>query len=184
MKVWSEVGADSSGDFLFAQGERYAVLASVSKNYSLDEVRQYLGKKGFTVTYAWEQGTPTRGQFPIDDWLARQPPDPTDNHRWIYGEADLDPKASPWTVGKDAPWPLTVYSIAHVFHAVEAPAPTSTSPPQDAPAPALPPPKSSCPAPGRSTGFVVLVSAASVAGGYLIGRYAGPALTMWRPGLF
>lgn len=125
--VWKETPVDSSDDYTFEAGRRYAVLASVSRNYSLDQVEQYMTANGWTMTYAWEQGTPTRNTYAIDTWLAQLAADTTDNHRWIYGEAD---RVGPdWTKGQDAPWPFTIYHIAHVFEAVPgaAPAPLPTS---------------------------------------------------------
>jgi hypothetical protein len=134
--VWGKVDPSGS-DYAFSQGHRYAVLASVSKNYALDEVHSYMTGHGWTVTYAWEQGQPSRALYPIDTWLQGLAPDTTSNHRWVYGEAnrtDVDT-----TIGVDAPWPLTIYHIADVLEAVPGqpsaapivstlPAPSSRSP--------------------------------------------------------
>lgn len=127
--VWQDEPPSASGDYTFSQGGRYAVLASVSRNFSLAQIEQYMTQNGWTMTYAWEQGTPTRNEYTIDAWLASLPPDATSNHRWVYGEAD---RTGPdWTKGQDAPWPFTIYHIAHVFLAVPgtepAPLPTSSS---------------------------------------------------------
>ena len=136
--VWSKVDPTGS-DYAFGQGHRYAVLASVSKNYSLAEVQSYMAAHGWTVTYAWEQGQASRGLYPIDQWLQGLAPDTTSNHRWVYGEAnrtDVDT-----TIGVDAPWPLTIYHVADVLEAVpgqpSAPSVVAT----------LPPPTSSTPFP-------------------------------------
>lgn len=141
--VWTEV-APSNGSFTFIKGQRYAVLASVSKNFTLDQVQRYMTSNGWTVTYAWEQAAPTRGLYPIDAWLAALPADTTDNHRWVYGEADRT--GDDWTKGQDAPWPLTLYHIAHVLQATPAPAGTTPAP--------LPTSSSSTPAPSRTGAFV------------------------------
>jgi hypothetical protein len=119
-KVWSEVFPDSSGAFAFQPGQRYAALVSASRNFTLAAIVQKVASYGATVTYAWEQGTPTRGQYPIDAWLANLAADATSNHRWIYLEANVT-AAQPLTFGQDAPWPLTVYHVAHVLEAVDAP---------------------------------------------------------------
>ena len=127
--VWHEVAPDSGNAFTFAEGDRYAVLASVSRNFTLDQVRKYMTDNGWQLTYAWEQGTPTRDTYAIDAWLAKLAPDPTANHRWVYGEANR--VGADWTKGADAPWPFTIYHIAHVFEAVPgqepAPLPASSS---------------------------------------------------------
>lgn len=120
-KVWSEVAADSAGDFVFESGERYAVLASVSLDYTLDQVRAYVENHGFAVTYAWEWGQPNRATYRIDQWIAQLPEDANAHHRWIYAEGNFTGSA-PFTVGQHAPWPLTVYEINNVFEAVDAPA--------------------------------------------------------------
>jgi hypothetical protein len=116
--VWQEIQAQS-GSFALTAGQEYAVLASVSKNYSLSDVENYLTSHGYQVLYGWEYGTPTRSPpGSMDQWLASLPADTTDNHRWIYGE--VIPSAAT-SIGQSAPWPLTVYSIAHAFVAVAAP---------------------------------------------------------------
>ena len=117
--VWSEIQPAGS-DYAVQQGQRYAALASVSKNYTLAQVQSYLDGHGWQVTYGWEQGTATRGQFAIDQWLAALAPDTTSNHRWLYAEANRTGANA--TLGVDAPWPLTIYHVAHVFQAVPAPA--------------------------------------------------------------
>jgi hypothetical protein len=138
--VWHSV-APSGGDYSFASGERYAVLASVSKNYSKQEVSDYLTAHGWTVTYAWEEGQAgARAAYPIDAWLDSLAPDVTSNHRWLYAEAN---RTGPTVLlGVSAPWPLTIYQIANVFQAVpappgladaSAPAPFPSSPPTAAP---------------------------------------------------
>lgn len=148
-KVWSEIQPDDSGDFQFQSGQRYAVLASASKNYSLAQIVSYMHGKGWTITYSWEQGTPTRGQYAIDSWLDGLPPDTTSNHRWVYGEGDLD--GASMSVGQDAPWPLTIYHVAHVFQAVDGPAQAEGS----TAAPSLPANAAGCPsAPSRIPYFV------------------------------
>lgn len=146
MKVWAELKPDGDGDFVFAPGERYAVLASVSKNFSVDQVVHYLAGKAFDVTYAWEQGDDvrrTKGKpaFDVDAWLLTIPPDTRENHRWIYGEGNFN-GASPWKVGQDPPSILfvhvTVYHVAHVMQAVEGGARALPSTAHDAPTPATP----------------------------------------------
>ena len=142
--VWSEILPGGNG-FAFEQGNGYAILASVSKNYTLQQVQTYLTNNGWTVVYAWEYGTPGRNQYAVDDWLASLPADTTSNHRWVYGEAGRS--GANTTIGQNAPWPLTIYEIAHVFEAVpgqpnQAPGsasfPTSTAPACPAPSSTLP----------------------------------------------
>jgi hypothetical protein len=124
--VWDEI-APSSGHYAIGQGDRYAVLASVSRDYSLTDVTAYLAGHGWRVTYAWEQGTATRDAFAIDAWLASLPADPTPNHRWVYGEADR--LAGSATLGQAAPWPFTFFHLVHVFRAVPAPPGSADVPP-------------------------------------------------------
>jgi hypothetical protein len=136
--VWDEE-RPASGDYALAQGGRYAVLASVSRNYSLAEVASYLTGHGWAVTYLWEEGSPTRDTYAIDAWLSSLGPDPTGNHRWVYGEGNRVGESA--TLGRVPPWPFTFYSLSHVFRAVPAP------PGAGGGAPALP---SSEPAPSPS----------------------------------
>jgi hypothetical protein len=145
--------APSGSDYAFARGHRYAVLASVSRNYTLAQIVAKMTALGFVVTYAWEEGQASRGLYAIDAWLASVPPDVTSNHRWVYGEADFT--AADTTLAIDAPWPLTIYHVAQVFEAVPAPA-------GGAPAPALPPPAAevSAPAPSGPSALEVLAIAA------------------------
>jgi hypothetical protein len=168
MKVWAEVKPDSDANFTFAPGGRYAVLASVSKNFTVAEVVKYLAGKGFDVTYAWEQGddvrrTGSKPMYDVDAWLLTVEPDTRDNHRWIYGEGNFS-GAEPWTVGVDPPSILfvhvTVYHIAHVMQAVDGPPGALPSTAHDAPAPAPP-----------SSGWGPLAMAGSfLLGAALIGR--------------
>lgn len=159
--VWGKVDPSGS-DYDFSQGHRYAVLASVSKNYSLAEIQSYMTSHGWTVTYAWEQGTAGRGQYPIDAWLQGLAADTTDNHRWVYGEAnrtDVDT-----SIGVDAPWPLTIYHVADVLEAVPG-------------QPNAPPVVTSLAAPTSSTPFPTKTVLVSVAGGVALGLLYPP---LWR----
>jgi hypothetical protein len=150
----------SGGDYTFSTGERYAVLASVSKNYGEQEVRDYLTSSGWTVTYAWEQGQASRGAYPIDAWLDALAPDTRDNHRWLYAEAN---RTGPSTsIGAAAPWPLTIYQIASVFRAVPAP-PTA---PGALPEPVLP---AGAPAPAAAAPAPAI---ALLGGGFALGLAA------------
>lgn len=163
--VWSE--EPPQGDrYPFGQGHRYAVLASVSQNYSLSDVVSYLTNHGFDVTYAWEQGTPTRNMYAVDDWLSSLAPDETSNHRWLYAEANRTGPDT--TYGITSPWPFTIYTISHVLLAVPAPAGAPNA------APVLPPPTSNLPAPsGPGAGTVValaVLAGAVGAVGYLLLR--------------
>lgn len=161
--VWQPVPAAS--DYAFAQGGRYAVLASVSKDYSLAQVRSYLTGHGWTVTYAWEQGTPTRNTYPVDQWLAGLAPDTTSNHRWLYAEAN---RTGPdVTIGASSPWPFTFYAISDVMVAVAAP-------PSAAPASPTLPSSPAVPSPARP-------SAAPVAlGVVIVGTLAAAAYVVFR----
>lgn len=176
MKVWSET-EPAGGDFTFEPGARYAVLASVSLNYSLAQVQNYVAGKGFQVTYAWETGQPSRATYAIDNWLDNLPPDTSGNHRWVYAEGDYD-GTDPWKVGQDPPWPFTMYHVAHVFQAVDAADPVS---PSDTPAaPTLPSTTSST---GAATGLSPLgVAAAVFSVGILVGviwlNVRSPVLSM------
>ena len=167
-KVWSEI-QPTSGDFVFKPGERYAVLASVSLNYSLDEIKTKAEAEGFQVTYAWQSGQASRATYAIDNWLAGLAPDTTSNHRWVYAEGDFA-GSSPWSLGVDPPWPFSIYHVAHVFEAVDAP----DQPSGDAPAqPALPSTSSSSSSSsGLSLGVVLFeVVVVAVAGG--VGYWLG-----------
>jgi len=160
--VWSEQAANGS-DYDFASGGRYAVLASVSLNYSLSDVTSYLTNHGWAVTYAWEQGTPSRGIYPVDAWLDGLAPDTTSNHRWLYAEANRT--GGDTSYGVNAPWPLTIYSISHVLHAEPAPAGQE--------APVLPPTTSAPASSGPGVGAIIalgVLSGALGAVGYLLVR--------------
>jgi len=179
MKVWTEMAA-SDGDFALAAGGKYAVLASVSKNFSLLQVENYLAGHGFSVDYAWEYGDTVRpGGGPIDSWLASLPADATDNHRWVYGEVTRT--GGPTTIGAKAPWPFSFYTIAHAFSAVEVPDAAAAgplpAPEAAAQAPAVPAPLAALPAvsatsaastppawyAARALGAFALVSVATIA---------------------
>lgn len=115
--VWTKVGAQGD-DVAMQPGERYAVLASVSKNFSKDQVVAKAATYGFNVSYAWEAGDPKRPEdYNVDEWLASLPADPNDSHRFMYGEGTFA-GGSPWKLGGSAPWPLTIYTLEDSFHAV------------------------------------------------------------------
>jgi len=165
VKVWSEI-QPKGGDFVFQPGERYAVLASASLNYTLDQIAAKAAEKGFTVTYKWETGQASRDTYAIDHWLDALPADTTSNHRWVYAEGNFTGE-TPWTLGQDPPWPFTMYHVAHVFEAVDAPDQPSDVTPTE---PALPSTSTSAPASsGPSVGLMffgaVLVGAVGYAAG-------------------
>lgn len=118
-KVWSEI-QPVNGGFAFEPGQRYAVLADVSLNFTLAQIQSKAESEGFQVTYAWETGQASRATYAIDNWLDSLPPDTTSNHRWVYAEGNFN-GAAPWTLNEKAPLPLTIYYVAHVFEAVDAP---------------------------------------------------------------
>lgn len=128
-KVWSEIQPNGSGDFVFEPGHRYAVLASVSLDYSLDRITAKAQSEGFQVTYAWQTGQASRATYQIDNWLDGLPADTTSNHRWVYAEGNFE-GSSAWSLGVDAPWPFSIYHVAHVFEAVDAPDQPSAEPAQ------------------------------------------------------
>ena len=166
MKVWSEIHP-AGGDFAFQPGSRYAVLASVSKNYSLSEVEHAAEGKGFSITYAWEQGDPSRATYAIDAWLASLKPDAIDNHRWIYAEGNFT-GSSAWSLSVDPSWPLTLYHVQHVLTAVDAPDPAT---PGGAPAaPVLPPTEQAAPSGSSSAVLLAVVGVLGAVGGFLLGR--------------
>lgn len=117
-KVWTEI-APTGGDFQIDNGQRYAALASASRNYALVEIAAYLGAHGWQVTYSWEQGAATRELYAVDTWLAGLAPDPTENHRWVWIEANRTGPSA--TIGARPPWPFTFYAIAHAFEATPVP---------------------------------------------------------------
>lgn len=171
MKVWSEI-QPSGGDFTFQPGERYAVLASVSRDDTLATVQAKAEAKGFTVTYAWEQGQASRNLFAIDAWLAGLSPDPTSNHRWIYAEGNFG-GAAPWSLGVDPPWPFTIYHVQHVFQAVDAP---DVAPGTTPTTPALPSGPECPPPSGVSTAAAVGWTLGGVLVGAILGRLVGVRL--------
>lgn len=116
---WQEIFPDGSSDFAIVAGGRYAALASASLNYDLPTIQSYLNAHGWTVTYAWEYGTPTRNIYQIDTWLQQLTADPTSNHRWVWIEANRTGDAT--TLGQTPPWPLTIYRVSHAFQAMPAP---------------------------------------------------------------
>lgn len=128
--VWQEI-QPVNGAFQISQGERYAILASVATGQSLDTIRGYLNGHGWSVTYLWEQGTATRGEYAVDDWLAGLPADTASGERWVYGEANRTGADTTIDVDKSFLW-MTIYHVAHAFLAVQAPAqpmlPTTSSP--------------------------------------------------------
>lgn len=115
--VWQNMPPDQGGDFQFAAGHRYAMLVSLSLDYSVEDLEKKITAAGGNVTYAWEWGQPTRGEYAIDDWLANLPADTHANHRWVYGEADNGKDAS---LSQDSPWPTTIYHVDRVMEAVPA----------------------------------------------------------------
>jgi len=117
-KVWSEI-QPSGGAYAFQPGERYAVLASVSLNYSLAQIQTKAESEGFQVSYAWETGQASRATYAIDSWLDALPSDTTSNHRWVYAEGNFT-GTSPWSLSVDPPWPFTIYHVEYVFQAVDA----------------------------------------------------------------
>ena len=118
--IWQAIQPATSGDYTVEQGQRYAVLASVSKGKTLQQVVDYLNGHGWSVTYSWEYGTATRDQYQIDTTLAALSPDPNGDHRWVYIEGDRTGGTD--TIGKKAPWPLTLYLIQWAMQAVPNPA--------------------------------------------------------------
>jgi hypothetical protein len=154
--VWTEIFPDSSSDFAVTSGQRYAGLASASLNYTLASIVSYLNAHGWTVTYSWEYGTPTRNTYQIDTWLSQLPADTTSNHRWVWIEANRTGATT--TIGQTPPWPLTIYRVAHAFQAL--PGPAGTNPSNDAP---------NLPAPG-STGCPTIPSKTPT---YLVGGAVG-----------
>ncbi len=117
-KVWKDL-ALTSGNVAAVSGQRYAALADVSRNVALPSIVSYLNGHGWTVTYAWEQGQASRGLYAVDAWLAGLSPDSTDNHRWVWIEANRTGDDA--SLSTTAPWPLTIYAISHAFEAVDAP---------------------------------------------------------------
>jgi hypothetical protein len=175
-KVWSELAAQS-GYFVFAPGQRYAVLASVSLNYSLAQIEAKATSEGFQVTYAWETGQPSRATYRIDDWLDSLPDDTTSNHRWVYAEGNFL-GVTPWSLPVDPPWPFTIYHVAHVFQAVDAP----DQPANEGPAsPALPPASSTTSAPTSSSWVPVALEIAAAAALSLGIAYAVGVPIPWWP---
>jgi hypothetical protein len=124
--TWSRI-QPADGSYTFQPGQRYAVLASVSSDYSLDSIKEKATAQGFSITYAWEQGQPA-----TDPFVQNLAPDPIPNHRWIFAEGDFV-AAGPWALGVDSPTILfvhtTIWHIDSVFQATEgaAPEPTPTT---------------------------------------------------------
>jgi hypothetical protein len=162
--VWQEQHALGDGSYAIWQGGRYAVLASVSQNYSLAEIVDFLNAHGWQTTYAWQEGTPGRGQYAIDAWLDSLAPDATGNHRWVYGEGNRT-GPNEQLAGRP-PWPFTFFSIAHVFRAVAAPPGPTPAPPD------LPPPSGQAP-PAAGVPTVVVVAGAAAGA-------AAIAYALWR----
>lgn len=170
-KVWSPI--QPTGDaYAFEPGERYAVLASVSLNYTLSQIQAKAESEGFQVTYAWETGQASRDTYAIDQWLASLPADTTSNHRWVYAEGNFS-GSTPWSLSVDPPWPFTIYHVEYVFQAVEG---TPDQPPTPLPH-VTPPPASS------GLGWVVPAVAVVVLALVGIG-YAGNVRTLepWQWG--
>lgn len=163
--VWSQI-APGGGSFTVATGQRYAALASVTRDQTLPAVVNYLSGHGWLVTYAWEQGQASRNTYAVDDWLSSLAPDTAGNHRWVWIEADRTGATA--TLGQSAPWPFTFYSIAHAFLATPAPPGASAS---AAPGPALPPASSiAAPSAGPSPAAIAVGAGAAVGLG-LLGYY-------------
>jgi hypothetical protein len=159
-KRWVPIVPNDAGDFELKAGERYAALVSVSKNFTKQEIVDFLQTKhGWQVTYAWEQGEPTRGLYAMDDWLAGLAPDARENHRWIYGEGNLSRDDK---FGKDSPCfafvCTTVYHVAVAYWA--APDPGGGT----GPLPPAPPPPTDTPAPKRA--WWPYAAIAAVVGGF------------------
>lgn len=115
--IWTQV-QPQAGDFTFQPGQRYAALASVTTKGSLDTIKSKLAGKGFTVTYAWESGTPGRGTYCVDNWLAGLAADTAGGERWVYFEADFaGAAADSESVDLSVLW-IHVYHLSAVFQAV------------------------------------------------------------------
>ena len=156
----------SSGKITFSPGARYAILASVDTSNSLTEIRQYVQKHGFSVTYICElaAGSPDacdkRQQYQVDQWLASISAPPRSGERWVYAEGDYG-GAEPWTVSATYSFPLvTHYSVADEFLAVPAESVPS--------APTLPAePVVTPPAQPSSLGWVAALGVVGAAGALL-----------------
>jgi len=172
VKVWNEI-QPSGGDFVFEPGERYAVLASASLNYTLDQIAAKAESEGFSVTYKWESGQPSRATYAIDNWLESLPADTTSNHRWVYAEGNFT-GSSPWSLGQDPPWPFTMYHVAHVFEAVDAPDQLSDATPTT---PTLPSTTTSAPASSGPSALALAFGAMLVG----VAGYAAGVRFPWHP---
>ena len=112
----SWVQSKNANSYPVKMGGRYAGLASASKNFTIQQITDYLNGHGWQVTYAWEYGTDSRGgEFNVDVWLMGLKADSTDNHRWIWIEGNRTGKDD--SVSASPPWPLTLYYAGPVFQA-------------------------------------------------------------------
>ena len=168
---WVPVSQDSSGNYLATPGNRYAALLSVDSRANVSDATDELNKNGFQVTYSWQSGQPTRGQFFIDNWLANLPA-PASGNVWMYFEANFTgdtPRTIARTFEKCVLWICGSGTLSYVFEAQQVPdsyAPCGPGDPQTGACPPLPPPAPGCP-PQPNPWKPALTGAA--AGGALVG---------------
>jgi len=147
---WVPVSADPQGNYLATPGGRYAGLLSVDSRASVSDAVNELNNQGFQVTYSWQSGQPTRGQFFVDNWLANLPA-PTPGTVWMYFELDFTgdvPRAVARSFHKCILWICGTGTIAYVFEAQQVPdnyAPCGPGDPQTGTCAPLPPPAPGCP---------------------------------------
>ena len=149
MKCWTSISPDAQGNYLASPGNRYAALLSVDARAKVSDAVDELKKEGFTVTYSWQSGQPTRGQFLIDNWISGLPA-PTKGTNWMYFELNYAgdvPKTVAKHIEKCVFFVCGSVDIVQLFEAREVADGTHPCGPGDhaGDCPSPPPPCAACP---------------------------------------
>ncbi len=147
---WVPISPGSEGKYIAEPGGFYAVLLAVDSRASISDVADTLTKQSFQVAYSWQGGTPTRGKFWIDDWLAKLPAS-AEGTRWMYLElryAGTEMKSIARHFEKCVLMICGAADVAYVFEAKQVPDdwhPCGPGDPNQGTCPPLPPPCPGCP---------------------------------------
>lgn len=106
--TWKELSV--TDDLQLLPGKQYAALVSLSKEVSLDKLKEMAKEKGITGN-AWQEGD----KVPI-----AIPPDTEDNHRHVYIQGKYAGNKET-TVPRKAPWPFTLFYVRKFWILDESP---------------------------------------------------------------
>ena len=105
---WKELPI--TDDLQLLPGRQYSALVSLSKEVSLDKLKQLAKEKGISGN-AWQEGDKVPIAMPVDT---------EDNHRHVYvqGKYTGDKET---TVPRKAPWPFTLFYVRKFWILDESP---------------------------------------------------------------